>query len=182
MGDRGGDTDNHLDHVHINVTPDATTNDSSVPDAGRSAVCSQVMYPVPAAYVGTDNHNWHDTGPYWSTWHTGTDFSAPCGTPVYAAHAGKIEIDTTQGWAPQLVKVTTGAASVATWYAHLQDVSVSRGQRVIAGEAIGQVGDQGTVSGCHLHFEVHLANGSIYGPDNVDPSVWLAENASRPRR
>ena len=26
------------------------------------------------------------------------------------------------------------------------------------------------MSGCHLHFEVHLKNGSIYGPDNVDPS------------
>ena len=56
-----------------------------------------MVYPVPAKYIGTDNHNWHETGTYWSQWHTGTDFSAPCGTTVYAAHAGTIEIDTTQG-------------------------------------------------------------------------------------
>ena len=137
---------------------------------------------MPAQYVGTDNHNWHETGAYWSKWHTGTDFSAPCGTTVYAAHAGTIEIDTTQrSWAgPQLVKVTTGAGSLTTWYAHMATVSVSRGQTVAAGEPIGQVGKEGNVSGCHLHFEVHLKNGSIYGPDNVDPSTWLAENASRP--
>ena len=41
--------------------------------------------------------------------------------------------------------------------------------------------DTGNAAGMpHLHFEVHLENGSIYGPDNVDPSTWLAENASKP--
>lgn len=179
MEDRGGATENHLDHVHINVKPDASVQ----PVGLAGAACNEVVYPVPAQYIGTDNHNWHETGPYWSKWHTGTDFSAPCGTTVYAAHAGTIEIDTTQGWAgPQLVKVTTGAESLTTWYAHMQTVTVSRGQTVAAGEPIGQVGKEGNVSGCHLHFEVHLKNGSIYGPDNVDPSTWLAENASKPSR
>jgi hypothetical protein len=180
MEDRGGATENHLDHVHINVKPDASVQ----PVGLAGAACNEVVYPVPAQYIGTDNHNWHETGPYWSKWHTGTDFSAPCGTTVYAAHAGTIEIDTTQrSWAgPQLVKVTTGAGSLTTWYAHMATVSVSRGQTVAAGEPIGQVGKEGNVSGCHLHFEVHLKNGSIYGPDNVDPSTWLAENASRPSR
>ncbi|HET7735870.1 MAG TPA: peptidoglycan DD-metalloendopeptidase family protein [Nocardioidaceae bacterium] len=180
MEDRGSATQNHLDHVHINVKPGASVQ----PVGLDGAACDEVVYPVPAQYIGTDNHNWHETGPYWSKWHTGTDFSAPCGTTVYAAHAGTIEIDTTQrSWAgPQLVKVTTGAGSLTTWYAHMQTVTVSRGQTVAAGEPIGQVGKEGNVSGCHLHFEVHLKNGSIYGPDNVDPSTWLAENASRPSR
>ncbi|MGE0341469.1 MAG: peptidoglycan DD-metalloendopeptidase family protein [Porticoccaceae bacterium] len=179
MEDRGSATANHMDHPHINVLPDAKVT----PIGLAGASCDEVVYPVPAQYIGTDNHNWHETGPYWSNWHTGTDFSAPCGTTVYAAHAGTIEIDTSQGWAgPQLVKVTTGAGSLTTWYAHMQSVSVSRGQTVAAGEPIGQVGKEGNVSGCHLHFEVHLKNGSIYGPDNVDPSTWLAENASKPTR
>lgn len=177
MENRGGATENHLDHVHINVKPDASVQ----PVGLDGAACDEVVYPVPAPYIGTDNHNWHETGPYWSRWHTGTDFSTPCGTTVYAAHAGTIEIDTTQGWAgPQLVKVTTGAGSLTTWYAHMQKVTVSRGQTVAAGEPIGQVGKEGNVSGCHLHFEVHLKNGSIYARGNVDPSTWLAENASRP--
>jgi len=179
MEDRGSATANHMDHPHINVLPDAKVT----PIGLEGASCDEVVYPVPAKYIGTDNHNWHETGPYWSNWHTGTDFSAPCGTTVYAAHAGTIEIDTSQGWAgPQLVKVTTGAGSLTTWYAHMQSINVSRGQTVAAGEPIGQVGKEGNVSGCHLHFEVHLKNGSIYGPDNVDPSTWLAENASNPTR
>ena len=177
MEDRGSDSENHRNHVHINVKPGAWLQ----PVGLDGAACDEVVYPVPSQYVGTDNHNWHETGPYWSNWHTGTDFSAPCGTTVYAAHAGTIEIDTTEGWAgPQLVKVTTGAGSLTTWYAHMQTVTVSRGQTVAAGEPIGQVGKEGNVSGCHLHFEVHLKNGSIYGSDNVDPSTWLAQNASRP--
>ncbi|WGY04973.1 M23 family metallopeptidase (plasmid) [Nocardioides sp. QY071] len=168
-----------MDHPHINVLPDAKVT----PIGLDGASCDEVVYPVPAQYIGADRKNWHDTGPYWSNWHTGTDFSAPCGTTVYAAYAGTIEIDTSQGWAgPQLVKVTTGPGSLTTWYAHMQSVSVSRGQTVAAGEPIGQVGKEGNGSGCHLHFEVHLKNGSIYGPDNVDPSTWLAENASKPTR
>ncbi|MBZ5733579.1 peptidoglycan DD-metalloendopeptidase family protein [Nocardioides sp. TRM66260-LWL] len=179
MEDRGSATANHMDHPHINVLPDAKVT----PIGLDGAPCDEVVYPVPAQYIGADRKNWHDTGPYWSNWHTGTDFSAPCGTTVYAAHAGTIEIDTSQGWAgPQLVKVTTGPGSLTTWYAHMQSVSVSRGQTVAAGEPIGQVGKEGNGSGCHLHFEVHLKNGSIYGPDNVDPSAWLAENASKPTR
>jgi len=177
MEDRGSATENHLDHPHINVLPNADVS----PVGLDGPVCDEVVYPVPAQYIGTDRKNWHDTGPYWSNWHSGTDFSAPCGTPVYAAHAGTIEIDTTQGWAGrQLVKVTTGAGSLTTWYAHMQSVSVSRGQTVAPGEPIGLVGQEGNGSGCHLHFEVHLENGSIYGADNVDPSTWLAENASSP--
>lgn len=177
MEDRGSATENHRDHVHINVKPGATV--TPISSGGETASCSEIVYPVPAAYVGNDAHNWHSQGSSWDSWHTGTDFGAPCGTPVYAAHSGTVEIDTTQSWAgPTLVKVSTGANSLTTWYAHMQQVTVSRGETVQAGQQIGMVGDEGNSHGCHLHFEVHLENGSIYGPDNVDPSQWLAENAS----
>lgn len=174
MEDRGSDTENHRDHVHINVLPADSVD--TVSDATQG--CSEVVYPVPEPYIGSDQHNWHSQGSSWSSWHTGTDFSMPCGSPVFAAHAGTVEIDTTQSWAgPYLVKITTGPTSLATWYAHMETVTVSRAQTVAAGDQIGTTGDLGNSRGCHLHFEVHLENGSIYGPDNVDPSGWLAENA-----
>ncbi|MDN5899213.1 MAG: peptidoglycan DD-metalloendopeptidase family protein [Brachybacterium sp.] len=161
----------HMDHVHISVHGEEATSDCTT-GSGKT------VYPVPADYTGTDRHNWHSSGSSWSSWHSGTDFSAPCGTPVYAAHAGTVEIDTTQDWAgPRLVKITTGADSVSTWYAHMQEVTVSRGESIRPGQRIGMVGDEGNSRGCHLHFEVHERNGSIYGPDNVNPSDWLAENA-----
>ncbi|GAA5122489.1 hypothetical protein GCM10023339_40990 [Alloalcanivorax gelatiniphagus] len=179
MGDRGNDTEDHRDHVHINVLPSASVNPATDAVADHAHGCSEVVYPVPELYIESDQHNWHAEGSSWSSWHTGTDFSMPCSTPVYAAHAGTAEIDTTQSWAgPYLVKVTTGPTSLATWYAHMETVTVSRAQTVAAGEQIGTTGDLGNSRGCHLHFEVHLENGSIYGPDNVDPSGWLADNAA----
>ena len=141
-----------------------------------------VVYPVPPAFIGTDSHNWGGTGSHWDSWHTGTDFSVPCGTPVLAATSGTVEIDTGQAWAGTwLVKVVTGPHSVATWYAHMQALDVHAGQSVRAGQQLGQAGARGNATGCHLHFEVHTHNGSIYGPDNVNPSQWLAASASKVR-
>jgi murein DD-endopeptidase MepM/ murein hydrolase activator NlpD len=134
-----------------------------------------IAYPVPATYIGTDEHNWGGTGSRWGRWHTGTDFAVPCGTPVIAASEGRVEIDTHQPWAGRwLVKIVTGSTSLATWYAHMQSLTVHPGQLVHAGEGLGEAGDLGNATGCHLHFEVHLHNGAIYGRDNVDPSRWLA--------
>lgn len=105
----------------------------------------------------------------------------PCGTPVLAATAGTVEIDTTQSWAGRwLVKIVTGPTTVATWYAHMQALDVTAGQVIAAGEVIGQAGAEGNSTGCHLHFEVHLKNGSIYGPDNVNPTPWLDTNVGKP--
>jgi endonuclease/exonuclease/phosphatase family metal-dependent hydrolase len=141
---------------------------------------SVAVFPVPSNLADTDQHNWGEAGTRWDSWHTGTDFSVPCGTPVLASHPGTIEIDTTQAWAgPQLVKVSVGPGQLTTWYGHMQKVMVADRQPVTAGQQIGEVGDLGNASGCHLHFEVHTEGGSIYGPDNVDPSTWLAENVGK---
>lgn len=150
--------------------------DSSVLLAGAGAV----VYPVPASLVDTDDESWHATGPNWTTWHTGTDFGVACGTPVYASHAGTVVLDTTQSWAgPQLVKVTLGPGKLTTWYAHMQTIEVNAGDTVRPGQLLGQAGAEGNVTGCHLHFEVHTAGGTIYGPDNVDPTKWLADNVGQ---
>ena len=177
MEDRGSDTENHRDHVHINVKPGATV--SPISSGGETVSCSEIAYPVPAAYVGNDATTGTAREAPGSRGTPAPTSEQPCGTPVYAAHSGTVEIDTTQSWAgPTLVKVSTGANSLTTWYAHMQQVTVSRGETVQTGQQIGMVGDEGNSRGCHLHFEVHLENGSIYGPDNVDPSQWLAENVS----
>lgn len=163
----------HMDHVHVSVYGTQGT-------AECGGATGQVVYPVLANLAESDARNWRASSGSWSAWHTGTDFSVACGTPVFASHAGTVEIDTTEGWAgPWLVKVTTGADSLTTWYAHMRKVTVSRGQTVTAGQQIGEVGDEGNSEGCHLHFEVHQRNGSIYGSDNVDPSKWLAEHTRR---
>jgi murein DD-endopeptidase MepM/ murein hydrolase activator NlpD len=40
-------------------------------------------------------------------------------------------------------------------YAHLSEVGVSPGQRLVRGQELGLAGCTGSCSGTHLHFEVH---------------------------
>lgn len=52
---------------------------------------------------------------------------------------------------------------VTTLYGHARDITVSVGQTVSAGQAIGEMGSTGTSTGSHLHFEVRV-NGTRYNP------------------
>src|SRR3546814_11196543 len=77
MEDRGGATENHLDHVHINVKPGASVQ----PVRLEGASCAEVAYSVPAQSGCSDNHHCHDTTTYWSRGPTGTPSSARHDTP-----------------------------------------------------------------------------------------------------
>jgi murein DD-endopeptidase MepM/ murein hydrolase activator NlpD len=171
--------DQAVDVLWADAGPTSPAECDSVDAVGTGAGSSSAVgFPVPAGLLASDNHNWGGQGSMWSSWHTGTDFSVPCGTPVLAATSGTVVLERGPSWfGAVLVKIVTGPESVATWYAHMQSVSVQSGQRVATGQQIGQVGALGNASGCHLHFEVHLRNGDIYGADNVDPSTWLSAHA-----
>jgi murein DD-endopeptidase MepM/ murein hydrolase activator NlpD len=132
-----------------------------------------VSFPLPANSGFYDNHNWGERSAHWAAFHTGDDYSVACGTPVLAATAGKIEILTDQAWAgPWLVMVSTGQGKLTTWYAHMEALAVQPGQHVQPGQIIGEVGEKGNATGCHLHFELHPDGGSIY-QDTTDPDPWL---------
>jgi hypothetical protein len=139
-----------------------------------------VVMPLPssARYINQDNFG--ARGVHWASTHTGTDFSTPCGTPVLAAHDGRVNIRTDQGWSGLwLVQVSTGEGSLTTWYAHMQSLDVTDGQTVRAGQQIGEVGSEGNSTGCHLHFEVHPNDGT--SEDAFDPTEWLEAHAGAKR-
>lgn len=54
-------------------------------------------------------------------------------------------------------------------YGHMQDILVTVGQPVRAGDVIATVGSRGYSTGPHLHYEVHVPG---VGP--IDPQPWLA--------
>lgn len=90
---------------------------------------------------------------------TGNDYFASSGASVVAARGGVVE-DTGWGvWGPaygyQIVVRTEGDAgnTVKCLYAHLSDIDVIRGQHVETGQHIGNVGNSGTATGPHLHYE-----------------------------
>jgi murein DD-endopeptidase MepM/ murein hydrolase activator NlpD/endonuclease/exonuclease/phosphatase (EEP) superfamily protein YafD len=150
-----------------------TGSDSGSLCDSTDVVDGPVASPLARTVPFTDLHNFGHSGGRWAHGHTGTDLSTPCGTPVRAATAGTVVIETDQSWAgPWLVKVSTGEGRLTTWYAHMQSLDVVDGQSVQAGQQIGKVGSLGNATGCHLHFEVHPRGGSIY-EDGVNPSEWL---------
>ena len=85
--------------------------------------------------------------------HSGIDIAAPKGTPVRAAAPGEVLFE---GWMRgygQVIIIDHGR-NFSTVYAHLSSTQVKEGALVRAGTVIGAVGDTGTTTGYHLHFEV----------------------------
>jgi len=116
--------------------------------------------------------------------HEGMDFSANIGTPVYATGNGVV---TKAGWQSgygKIIKIDHGYG-YETWYAHLNDMDVRVGQKVVRGQVIGEVGNTGKSTGPHLHYEVHV-KGRVVNPvnyyfmdlnaDDYDKMIQMAEN------
>ncbi|MBL0764843.1 M23 family metallopeptidase [Marivirga atlantica] len=87
--------------------------------------------------------------------HEGCDFSAPRGTPIYATGDGEVvRISNTYGGFGKLVVIDHGYGFV-TKYAHMSSFNVKKGDKVKRGDCIGFVGNTGSSTAPHLHYEIH---------------------------
>lgn len=96
--------------------------------------------------------------------HSGMDFAANTGTPVYATGNGVV---VSSGWESGYgltIEIDHGFG-YQTRYAHLSATQVRKGQKVTRGEVIGKVGSTGKSTGPHLHYEV-VAKGRKVNPVN----------------
>lgn len=100
--------------------------------------------------------------------HEGLDISAPAGTPVLAAAAGKVIYANSKLRGYGELVVIRHAGDLVTVYAHNRRLLVREGQRVRGGEVIAEVGKTGRATGFHLHFEVRK------GDRPVDPLGYVA--------
>ena len=97
--------------------------------------------------------------------HTGMDFSAKTGTPIYATGDGNISKVTKSGKGYGNHVIINHGYGYKTLYAHMSKYIVKKGQKVKRGEVIGYVGNTGTSVAPHLHYEVHK-NGRKLDPVN----------------
>ena len=99
--------------------------------------------------------------------HSGTDFKAPVGTPVYSGFAGKV---TRVNWNTRAngycVEIDHPKKGIKTLYLHLSRALVKRGQTVKPGQQIAESGNTGRTFAPHLHYEIqHRKNKDrIYSP------------------
>lgn len=115
-----------------------------------------------SSYFGEVRHGIGDTRP-----HSGHDYAAPKGTPIYAAQAGTVLIARYSNSAGYWVVIDHGNG-LTTKYMHMFEMPyVSEGQKVVKGQHIGGVGSTGQSTGNHLHFQVE-ENGVP-----VNPSKYL---------
>lgn len=107
--------------------------------------------------------------------HAGVDFSLRAGAPVFATGGGIVEgVENDLLWGKR-IKINHGRG-VTTFYAHLQDVMVKRGQKVVRGETIGAMGMTGVTSGVHLHYELTVHDSKTDPMDYFLPELILTRN------
>jgi murein DD-endopeptidase MepM/ murein hydrolase activator NlpD len=111
-----------------------------------------------------------------SSFHQGIDFAHKPGTPVFAASDGLVsQLEYSVGFGlhiyiDHIVTINGKAENWRTVYAHLKLNSIPEnvfvGAVVMSGQHIGGIGNTGTSTGPHLHFEIQI-DGEAVDPEPI---------------
>jgi murein DD-endopeptidase MepM/ murein hydrolase activator NlpD len=102
--------------------------------------------------------------------HQGQDMFAGCGTRIAAARGGEVQFAGYHGAAGYYTVIDAADTRIDHVYMHLRSPALVRtGDRVFTGQKIGEVGDTGRATGCHLHFEMWTGPGWYEGGRPFDP-------------
>lgn len=108
--------------------------------------------------------------------HTGIDFAAAIGTPIYATADGVIDrLDVSFSGYGKMIEIDHGFG-YRTRYAHMHGFAVRQGQKIKRGDLIGYVGNTGLSTAPHLHYEVFVngvhANPVHYFFNDLNPAEY----------
>lgn len=112
-----------------------------------------------------------------SKYHKGVDIGAPAGTPVYASASGIVVFSGTQSGYGNHIEIRHDNNTV-TSYSHLSSRLVKVGATVAQGEIIGKVGETGTATAPHLHYEIR-ENGVRIDPAKAGSVTVDSNNRSQ---
>ena len=158
----GGETKNYY---HFRTADDGQYD--YYDETGKSAKKFLVRKPV-AAGVETSPFGWrvHPIA-HIKEFHSGVDWAAPVGTPIFSAGNGTIEEIGPKGGYGKYVRIRH-ADGYETAYGHMTAFArgLEIGSRVRQGQVIGFVGSTGLSTGSHVHFEIHI-NGRFVNPMTV---------------
>lgn len=132
------------------------------------------IWPVPSSKNITSKF-----GPRWGKNHNGLDIGAPIGTEVVASRSGEVikvndSCPTQGGYGSRCgggfgnyvyLKHSDGFVSI---YPHMKQGSVTPkvGDKINSGQKVGEIGNSGSSTGPHLHFEIRDSGGKAVDPLN----------------
>jgi murein DD-endopeptidase MepM/ murein hydrolase activator NlpD len=133
-------------------------------DTGKSAKKFLVRKPLADGIMRSGFGNRHHPLLRYTKMHTGVDWGAPMGTPIYASGNGVIDKLGWEGGYGRYIRIRH-ANGYQTAYGHMSAFArnMTEGKRVRQGQIIGYVGSTGLSTGAHLHYEI-IVNGR-----HVDP-------------
>lgn len=144
--------------------------------AGRSLKKSFLKAPLPFLRVTSGfTHNRMHPILKRVTPHTGVDYGAPVGTPVWSVADGKVVSAGRNAAAGNFVRIAH-QSNYASQYNHLHRIAkgINNGKRVTQGQLIGYVGSTGLSTGPHLDFRLWKNNVPINPSKTVSmPSPQL---------
>ncbi|MBD2566008.1 MULTISPECIES: M23 family metallopeptidase [Nostoc] len=165
----------------ISLTAVVSTNTSALTQLAGDSPIQQT--PIPASNLIWPTQGFISQG-FRKYQHEGIDIAGASGTPIVAAASGTVIKAAWDDWGlgnAITIKHFDGSITV---YGHNRRLLMSKGQQVIQGQIIAEMGSTGNSTAPHLHFEVH-PNGRIA----VDPlrlltsltaRVQQADNPNRP--
>jgi len=153
----------------INMMEGAQTDSPERAGLGNTVNNSNTVKPAEGVKTSGYGNRYHPISGQWRM-HEGTDIAG--GSSVIRAMASGVVVTARfdSGWG-RYIEIDhgnlNGEGKVLSRYAHLEQSHVAVGQNVTAGEQIGVMGQTGTATGVHLHFEMEV-NGQ-----KINPETWF---------
>ncbi|PYZ96230.1 hypothetical protein CR205_17885 [Alteribacter lacisalsi] len=115
---------------------------------GTAPAADELEWPAVGGYISSYQ------GPRWGSYHKGIDIARPSSHEILAAHGGTVTSAQYENGYGNTVRIEN-SSGMETVYAHLDSMGVSKGDSVSRGDELGIMGETGTATGVHVHFEVY---------------------------
>ena len=141
-------------------------------DPKTGAIIDHIAEPAIWPVTGPVSLEFGESSPF-QRFHTGIDIADPnhsVGTPVGAFMKGTVTYADSDSWGFGRHVIINHGHYVNSIYAHLDTISVHKGQEVEMGTILGTRGNTGWSTGPHLHFQIEV----MHIP--VNPRIFLSGN------
>jgi murein DD-endopeptidase MepM/ murein hydrolase activator NlpD len=149
------------------LTDEHIRSDNAKVRAAKSATAPQALWdglfvqPVRGRQrITTDFGQVRYTNGEYTSRHSAFDIAAALGTDVEAAAGGVVVLAEPLFVSGNAVIIDHGMWLFTSYY-HLNEINVSVGDEVAAGDVIGTVGSTGYSTGAHLHYAASVKNQSV---------------------